>query len=198
MQIVVVSPSVQRFDATIHYWQAEFAACVKYLRTRFPFAEVIAEPAGLIGAPSRTIIRHLLLRPDFLIIWARVWESPAAKNIGQLIRAISAATRVLVWGDGPLFMPQYFARDPFDGAVISGDPELVLADAIERFHAGGVPEHGLFLKVEPDHWARTQPGHLLEPTDWPFPASDVIPFTDYHLARANGANFQIRLRQNSP
>ena len=51
MRIVVVSPSVQRFDATTHYWQAEFAACVAYLRTRFPHSEVHAEPAGLIGAP---------------------------------------------------------------------------------------------------------------------------------------------------
>jgi hypothetical protein len=51
MQIVVLSPSVQRFDATAHYWQAEFVACVAYLRTRFPHAQVSAEPAGLIDGP---------------------------------------------------------------------------------------------------------------------------------------------------
>jgi hypothetical protein len=136
MRIVVVSPSVQRFDATTHYWQAEFAACVAYLRTRFRHAEVSAEPAGLIGAPLRTVVRHLVTKPDFLILWARVWESPEAREVAQLTREISPPTRILVWGDGPLFMPQYFARPPFDGAVISGDPELVLVDAIERYSAG--------------------------------------------------------------
>ena len=94
MRIVVVSPSVQRFDATVHYWQAEFAAYVGYLRTRFPHAQVSAEPAGLIGAPLRTVVRHLLAKPDFLILWARVWESPAAREVAQLTREISPATRV--------------------------------------------------------------------------------------------------------
>ncbi|HEY7424808.1 MAG TPA: hypothetical protein VH682_11310 [Gemmataceae bacterium] len=183
MRIVVVSPSVQRFDATTHYWQAEFAACVAYLRSRFPHTEVNAEPAGLIGAPLRMVVRHLLSKTDYLILWARVWESAAARQIAQLTREISPATRVLVWGDGPLFMPQYFAREPFDAAVISGDAELVLADAIERYRKGVFPEHGLVLKTGRDRWEQTLPGRLLDPAEWPFPASDVIPFTDYHLAR---------------
>src|SRR6266404_5865373 len=177
MRIIVVSPSVQRFDATTHYWQAEFAACVAYLRTRFPYAQVSAEPAGLIGAPLRTVVRHLLTEPDFLILWARVWESPAAQEIGHLTQEISPATRVLVWGDGPLFMPQYFAREPFDAAVTSGDAELVLADAVARYLTDCVPDHGMILKAGPDRWERTPPARLLDPTAWPFPASDVIPFT---------------------
>ena len=183
MRIVVVSPSVQRFDATTHYWQAEFAACVAYLRTRFPRARVDAEPAGLIGAPLRTVVRHLLAKPNFLILWARVWESPAAREVAELTREISPATTILVWGDGPLFIPQYFARRPFDAAVVSGDAELVLADAIQRYSAGASPEHGLVVNVGSDRWERTSPGHLLDPVEWPFPANDVIPFDDYHLAR---------------
>ena len=27
------------------------------------------------------------------------------------------------------------------------------------------------------------PGRLLDPAEWPFPASDVIPFPEYHQAR---------------
>ena len=183
MRIVIISPSVQRFDATTHYWQAEFAACVAYLRARFPLAEIVAEPAGLVGAPQRVVVRHLLTKPEFVLLWSRVWESPAALEIAALTREISPATRIMVWGDGPLFMPQYFAREPFDAAVISGDPELVLADAIQKLGSGRTPEHGLILKVGAERWERTAPGRLLGPAEWPFPAMDVIPFTDYHLAR---------------
>src|SRR5438046_505401 len=107
MTIVLVSPPVSRFDATTHYWQAEFAACVAYLRFRFHHTQIIAEPAGLISAPLRTVVRHLLMKPGFLILWARVWESPSALEIAQLTREISPATRIMVWGDGPLFMPQF-------------------------------------------------------------------------------------------
>ncbi len=181
--IVIVSPSVQRFDATTHYWQAEFAAVVAFLRARFPNARVVGEPAGLVGARLRTVVRHLLARPDFLILWARVWESPAAMEVGRLTREISPRTRVLVWGDGPLFMPQYFGREPFDAAVIGGDAELVLADAIRRYQAGEHPDHGLLVKVAEGRWERTRPGELLDPAQWPFPAPDVIPFAEYHQAR---------------
>ncbi len=183
MLFVVVSPSVQRFDATTHYWQAEFAACVAYLRGRFPRAQVVAEPAGLTGAPQRTVVGHLLDRPDFLLIWTRVWEAQAARETALLAREISPETRVLVWGDAPLFMPHYFAREPFDGAVVSGDAELVVADATERWSTGREPEHGLLLKRAPSEWGYTRPGRLLDSAKWPFPAPDVVPFDEYRLAR---------------
>lgn len=183
MRIVFVSPSAPRFDATVHYWQAEFAACVSYVRRRFPSADVVAEPAGLICAPTRVIVRHLLEQPDFVVLWSRVWESPAAREAGFLCREIAPQARVLVWGDGPLFMPQYFAREPFDAAVVRGDAELVLADAINRLHAGELPEHGAIAKVGETAWVGTRPGRWLDPAEWPFPAADVIPFSDYHLAR---------------
>ena len=108
MLITVVSPSFPRFDATTHYWQAEFASGVAFLRGQFPDAKVVAVPAGLICAPDRVIVRELLEQPDFLVVWSRVWEAPATRKLAQLAGEISPRTRVLVWGDGPLFMPQYF------------------------------------------------------------------------------------------
>ena len=37
MLIVVISPSFPRFDATTHYWQAEFASVVGFLRRAIPW-----------------------------------------------------------------------------------------------------------------------------------------------------------------
>jgi hypothetical protein len=170
MLIVVVSPSFPRFDATTHYWQAEFASVVAFLRGRFPSASVVAVPAGLICAPDRIIVRELLAQPDFLVLWSRVWEAPAARKLAELAREISPRTRVLAWVDGPLFMPQYFRREPFDAVVSSGDPELVLADAIQLMAVGGLPEHGMLVKAA-DSWIETERGRWLEPAAWPFPES---------------------------
>lgn len=180
--VLVVSPSTLRFDATTHYWQAEFAAVVGYLRTRLPQAEINAEPAGLVGAPSRTVVQHLLGEPDFVLLWSRVWEAPDAKEIAKLVRELCPRARVFVWGDAPLFMPHYFGREPFDGAVLSGDPELVLADAIEALLAGREPGHGIALNTADDTHI-IAPGRWLSPVEWPFPAPDVIPFEEYALAR---------------
>ncbi len=182
MLIAVVSPSFPRFDATTHYWQAEFASVVAYLRGQFPDSNVVAVPAGLICAPDRVIVRELLEQPDFLVLWSRVWEAPAARKLGQLAGEISPSTRVLVWGDGPLFMPQYFRREPFNGVVTGGDPELVLADAIRFMAAGRLPEHGMLVNSA-DGWIETAVGRWLDPADWPFPDPSVIEFEDYQLAR---------------
>lgn len=181
-KILVVSPATLRFDATTHYWQAEFAAVVAYLRTRFPHSEIVAEAAGLVGAPSRAVIRHLLDEPDFVLLWSRVWEAPSAKHIAERVRELCPQARVLVWGDAPLFMPQYFAREPFDGAVLSGDAELVLADAIEALLSSRAPAHGLALNT-PAGLLMGRKGDDLSPNEWPFPAPDVIPFEEYAMAR---------------
>lgn len=181
MRILVVSPSAARFDATTHYWQAEFAAVTAYLRRRFPHAEVVAVPAGLVCAPGKVIVRALLGGADVMVIWARVWEAPAARDLASVARQVCPEAAIVVWGDGPLFMPQYFARTPFDAAVTGGDPELVIADAIERWAAGRTPEHGLILRQT--RWVPTAPGRWLDPVEWPFPAADVIRFDDYQLAR---------------
>jgi radical SAM superfamily enzyme YgiQ (UPF0313 family) len=183
MRIVVVSPSAPRFDATVHYWLAEFAAIVAYLRRRFPAAETVAVPAGLICAPTRVVTRELLSEPDFLLLWTRVWEAPAARALAEHARQVSPATRILSWGDAPLFIPRYFTRAPFDGAVVSGDPELVLADAIEHLAAKEQPEHGLAWRAPSGDWVSAAPGRWLPSEQWPFPDPSVIAFADYRLAR---------------
>ena len=181
-KILLVSPATVRFDATTHYWQAEFAAVVAYLRNRFPAAHIVAEPAGLVGAPGRTVVRHLVNEPDFVLFWSRVWEAPASRELAELCRELCPQARMFVWGDAPLFMPQYFAREPFNGVVTSGDPELVLADAIDAYLAGGRPEHGM-TTTNPDGMHGSKPGRWLDPASWPFPALDVIPFEEYSVAR---------------
>ena len=155
---------------------------VGFLRGQFPDADVVSVPAGLVCAPDVVVVRELLKRPDFLVVWSRVWEAPAVRELGQSCREISSGTRILVWGDGPLWMPQYYSREPFDGVVTSGDPELVLADAIRRMAADELPEHGMLVRSA-DGWTATGPGRWLDPADWPFPDPSVIAFEDYRLAR---------------
>ena len=182
MKIAVVSPAAPRFDATLHYWMAEFAAVVAYLHLRFPHAEVLAEPAGLINKPDKVVVRLLLQQPDFLLLWVRVWEAAAARKLAELARRISPRTRILLWGDAGLFMPQYFTRSPFDGVVVSGDAELVLADAMANWASGQVPDHGMrYLAGE--RWLEAGRGRWLDAALWPFPDLSVVLFGDVQRAR---------------
>lgn len=181
--ILVLSLPTRRYDQTLHYYHAEFCSVVQFLKTRFPDSDVTALPAGLRNDPDRTVIKVLLeCKPHFVLLWSRVWESPAAKTWGGLVREMFPESRILVWGDGPLFIPQYFSRAPFDGFVSRGDAELVLADAIEAMSNGKSPTHGMAFRTE-SGWRDPGQARWLGGEKWPFPDLSVIRFEDYDQAR---------------
>ena len=180
-KILVVSPASRRYDATLHYYQAEFSAVVSHLRAQFPSHAIEAMPMGLTQAPQRVLVEKFLDGPQIILIWCRVWEAPAALRAAREARAICPGAAILVWGDAAHSMPQYFQRPPFDAYVASGDPEAVLADAIRGLNVGGVPVPGLAMVSQ--GWQQPCTGRLLDPAEWPFPALDVIDFADYRQAR---------------
>lgn len=183
MRILFVNPPSVVYDKTLHYYQATFSATASYLRSRFPSAELNVEAAGLTGATARTIVRHLVSGDavDFLLLWTRVWEAPATLALARLARELSPSTRILVWGEATVYLPQYFERAPFDGICVSGDPELVLADALEGWGKTSLP--GVTLAA--NGWAEAPTGPQLAPEDWPYPAPDVIDPQGYRIAREN-------------
>lgn len=180
MKIVWVSPFGVVYDATPHYYQALFSAAAQYLRDRFPDSTVAIEATGFHGATERTVIRHFVGEspPEYLVLWARPWEAGFARDTARTIRAISPETRIIVWGDACNFIPHYFQREEFDIIVIGGDPELVIADAIEKV----TPSHGVLYR-RGQIWHTTEPGRVLEPELWPYPAPDAIDPVAYRMSR---------------
>jgi radical SAM superfamily enzyme YgiQ (UPF0313 family) len=84
------------------------------------------------------------------------------------VRSVAPSTRILVWGEATAYIPQFFQREPFDLFAVNGDPELVIADAIERLQRGLAPQHGVTYR-DGGRWVETEPGHALEPEQWAFP-----------------------------
>lgn len=184
MKIVWVSPFGVVYDATPHYYQAMFSAAAQYLRDRFPADQVAIEAAGFHGATERTVIRHFVSgpAPDYLVLWCRPWEARFGLEMARTIRSISPTTRIVVWGDACNFIPHYFQRPEFDLIVVNGDPERVIADAVERLGQGLAPEHGVLYR-DGQLWHATAAGKVLEPEFWPFPAPDAIDPAVYRLSR---------------
>lgn len=170
MKIVWAAPPNLVYDQTPHYFQALFSAAAVYLRQRFPEAQVVTEAAGFHGGVERVILRHFACAQParYLVLWSRPWEAQAARRVALAVKRIAPQVRVLVWGEAGLFLPQYFQREPFDLCQLSGDPELVIADAIEALERGQAPPHGVVYR-DGEHWRETGPGQILSPEEWAFP-----------------------------
>jgi radical SAM superfamily enzyme YgiQ (UPF0313 family) len=180
MKIVWASPPNLVYDQTPHYFQALFSAGAVYLRSRFPEAEVVTEAAGFHGAVERVILRHFACHQpaDFLILWARPWEAHAARRVAKEVAELSPHTKILVWGEACSYIPHYFEREPFDFYAVSGDPERVIADAVEAYRKGELPWHGGSYVLN-GAWHNTQIGETLEPSEWGFPDLEAIDSTVY-------------------
>ena len=180
-RVAVISPSTDRYDATLHYYQADFSGTVRHLRETSPGVQVEALAAGICAAPRRIVAEAILKEPDVAILWCRVWEASAVLRTAAEIRRLSPCTRILVWGDAVHWMPHFFQREPFDGLVASGDPEAVLSDALAAFQSGRLVVPGLAMRES--GWRAPCSGRFLNPSKWPFPDLGVIDFADYRQAR---------------
>lgn len=175
MKIVWASPPSLVFDQTPHYFQALFSAGAVYLRSRLPDSEVVTEAAGFHGGIERTILRHFAChRPaEYLVVWSRPWEAHAARRLAEEVKALSPETKVVVWGEACSYFPHYFERSPFDLFATNGDPELVVADAIEALEGREAPVHGVTYQVE-GKWYQTGPGKTLPAEEWAFPDLEAL------------------------
>ncbi len=184
MKIVFAAPTSVVFDQTPHYYQACFSAVAVYLRQRFPGVELQVEASGFHGAAERNVLRHFVKpeQPDYLILWCRPWEAQFGMRLARDVRDLAPHAKIGVWGDACNFIPHYFEREPFDFVAVSGDPEVVLGDAIEQFNKGRGPVHGVRYR-DGSRWRETAPGRTLAPELWPFPDEDAISPTVYRVTR---------------
>lgn len=184
MKIVWASPPNLVYDQTPHYFQALFSAGGAYVRGRFPDHEVLTEAAGFHGSVERFILRHFACpRPaEYLVLWARPWEAHATRRTATMVRELSPATKILVWGEACSYFPHYFEREPFDFYALAGDPELVIADAIEAYQQGLEPSHGGSFQRQ-GRWHSTAEGKTLAPEEWAFPDLEAIDANVYQYWR---------------
>lgn len=175
MRIVWAAPPNLVYDQTPHYFQALFSAGGAYLRRRFPQHEVVTEASSFHGAIERSIFRHFACAypAKYLVLWVRPWEAHAALRTALEVQKMAPSTKIIVWGEATAFIPQFFRREPFDLVAVSGDPELVVADAIARLESGLAPQHGMLYR-DGEQWRETATGQVLDPEEWEFPDLEAI------------------------
>jgi radical SAM superfamily enzyme YgiQ (UPF0313 family) len=141
-----------------------------------------------------TIAAKLLEKPDAVLIWAEVHHAQLAIQIGQLVRVISPATRILVYGRGPTFIPQLYGAAPFHVAHAYGDREATIASFLAHVEDASLPVVG-GLAASPEGVIVRAPGQWLSADAWPWPALDRLPLNQYDAftERVHGHDYSKRV-----
>jgi radical SAM superfamily enzyme YgiQ (UPF0313 family) len=141
-----------------------------------------------------SIASKLLEKPDAVLIWAEVHHARLAIQIGQLVQTISPATRILVYGRGPTFIPQLYGAAPFHVAHAYGDREATIDSFLGHVEGASSPIVGGLVADPVGSIVRT-PGRWLPPEAWPWPALDQLPLDHYgaFTERVHGQVYSKRL-----
>lgn len=180
--LMTTAPRV-KYDLTLDYRYCDFGEVIDFLR-RLPNVSISVFDGGVINHSVREYIEKFLSDYDLVIFYAETADARMTKELAETCKKLSPSTKITVYGDATLYIPQYFTRHPFDAVHISGDQDIVLADYIRFLQKSAVTLHGLSILNE-SGWQKTQPGKLLSSEEWGFPAIDVLPLEEYRTFKGN-------------
>lgn len=126
---------------------------------------------------KREYIQTLLKGYDYLAVLTNVQNTHSAVRSAELCKEISPRTKTLAYGPACYYLPQYFEKHPFDGCVVSGDPELALESYID-YQRGDIGKEALLGIATPGDEQKSKPGDL-PPERWAFPPLDKLPLESY-------------------
>jgi len=125
------------------------------------------------------VIALLGCEPAAVFLWADVHHARLARQIGELAKKVSPASRIFAFGRATSFIPQYFERHPFDVVHISGDREATIASLIANLEDPATPISGAAIRDgASDSYRRSAPLRLA-PAAWPLPALGRMPIEEY-------------------
>ena len=174
--LMTAAPRV-KYDLTMHYRYADFGEVIGFLR-ELPDVDVSVLDGAVMNHLIRDYVSEFLKGYDLVVFFAETAESKMTQELATICKRISPNTKIAVYGDATLYIPQFFTRYPFDAVHVSGDQDIVLADYIRHIQGCDVSLHGLQVNTK-NGWKESEEGKLLDPDKWSFPALDLLPLNEY-------------------
>lgn len=82
----------------------------------------------------KEISKLFCLCPELLVFIADVQQARLTKRVAELCKLCCPTCKIIVIGRATSFIPQYFARKPFDAVHIKGDREAAIINYVKFLH----------------------------------------------------------------
>ncbi|TVP62922.1 MAG: radical SAM protein [Nodularia sp. (in: Bacteria)] len=168
-----------KYDLTMHYRYTDFGETIGFLKN-LPQVHVDVLDGAVMNYLVRDYISKFLENYDLVIFYAETAESKMTLEMADMCKKLSPKTKIAVYGDATLYIPQFFTREPFDAVHVSGDQDIVFANYIQFLCDQSSSLFGLIIKDDSE-WKNTEIGQLLASDKWAFPALDLLPIEEYKI-----------------
>ncbi|MBI5259145.1 MAG: radical SAM protein [Burkholderiales bacterium] len=180
MRVLVLWPPAvpAYFNAGHHLGLWEVSA---YLEREMPGLELRTLDAGVLNMTWTHLAQALMWQPDVLAVQTEFDTVHVLTPLFTYCRALSPATRIVVFGRASSITPRFFLRYGPDAVVSSGDWEAAILRYLQ--HLAGADEQvlsGLLLRQADGSIRDTGPGEYLPADDWAYPDPTRVPWDSYN------------------
>lgn len=178
--VLFIIPNRESFDRNLYYRYAFVGEVCDYVNAR-PQTKAQILDLDVEHHPVKSLLNAVLNNSwDLILIWCEtVADSPASVRIKTVIKDIDNTVQVFVYGDGPMYIPQFFKHHLFDGVYESGDIEIAITEYLDSPQTVSTLSGMSYLKNGTYRSKKAEPKYL-SPEKWGLPPLDLLPVSKYY------------------
>ncbi len=189
MNILFVTAPMISFNHTLHYRYTDIGEVISFLENQRPH-DKIRFWDGLSWQIESSLLSKVMNGVEVLIFFSDVASAPSTLRLARMVKMLMPEISIMVYGKGPLRIPAYFFRDPFDAVHTSGDQEKAIISFIDYLEGYPVSS-GIWINGEHINGAKSE---RLSPDLWGFPALERLPVDDYkRISKIKGIEFELSI-----
>lgn len=171
------------FDRSMHDRTTDFGETIQYVMNKFRDSNVSVDvyDFSITGRTLRYIYSKLKNNYDMVVMFTDVPDASIARKIGFYLKEISPLTKLIIYGDATIVIPQFFKRKPFDAFYMRGDQEVVIEKYIQCVIGQEKWENlkGICFADDKGHYIEKDGYYRADVNEWAFPALSCLPIDVY-------------------
>lgn len=173
------------YDRSMHDRTTDFGEVAQYVVEKCEEFNVSVdiEDFAISTATLRYIYSYFNKKYDLVIIYTDVADVKLCYKIGLNLKTISPISKLFVYGDATLAIPQFFKGAPFDAFYLRGDQEEVVVSYIKYLlHITTLNELvGVCLCNDENKYIEREGEIRINQNDWAYPPLDKLPIDSYKI-----------------
>lgn len=171
------------YDKSMHDKTTDFGEVIQYIIDKFEDKgiDVTVKDFSVIASPLRHVYKQFKENYDLAVMFTDVADARISKKVGKYLKEISPNTKLMIYGDATLVIPQYFKCLPYDAFYLKGDQEAAIEHYIRCIRGEEKYEDlkGICYRDENGKYIEKNDYYRISVDEWAYLALDYLPIDEY-------------------